>query len=362
MNAISQYAIDQTKVPFVVEKFSNYINQANSKWEDYQKIENDSKNLQLIQNHQNKIANGIKDISLSTQITHAYQDERNNTILLAWLNRLKTWSIDAYGFIMDFRSFVTQGQSFIYHVMSANQTISYHLNQEHFIQLLTGNLKVGKDDWQDLSKVDFSAMLKLSVADPAAKKLGRLKKKEGELKVRLGKDALYEYLSQNVAELETNRLYEMYSQFREGIEWKISKSGRVIKPKFGNKFFFSQERQNWVDEHIEKYLSSSGLKQDNIRFYKTGDSISKDGTLIENKLGGSAAVSISTIKNGIKYIKNLGKKKTGRSLKTRLKELFSYIHPNDPLAQAIQTGAALRARDAIDGIVEALVGGGYIKK
>ena len=64
----------------------------------------------------------MPEASLSSQITAAYREEKANAELMAWLTRLKTWSLSAYQrVIMSFRNFITQGQIFVYNVMSKNQ-------------------------------------------------------------------------------------------------------------------------------------------------------------------------------------------------------------------------------------------------
>ena len=310
----------------------------------------------------------MPEASLSSQITTAYREEKANAELMAWLTRLKTWSLSAYQVIMSFRNFITQGQIFVYNVMSKNQKFSYQVNEDNFIKLLSGDLKVNRTNWDDVDAMGLASVLQLSVGDPQKSKL-RLQKAKKEYRVNLSKDALYEFLYNNYSNaLPTNRLYEMYSQIKGAFLWELTKQGSVA---YGpnKQLFFSEKRAKEVKNYAEQYIQNESLAKDNIRFYKTGDAIQKfnsmtgeaETALIENKIGGSAGVSIRTISRGIRAIANLKNAKTSRSLIKRLKNLFTYSSTDD-FARSIQEGAALEAEKAIKDIANSLVSGGYIKK
>ena len=371
-NGIVDYAIEKTQLSTeVISEFNRYIQKANKSWVKYEQINAEGTKLQIIQNHQKQLSLGLPPTqSLGSTIKNAYADEKQNAELAGWLNNLKIWAIDGYKTIMGFRSFVTQGQIFKYNVLSANKAFSYELNEKHFTELLTGDLTT-RSGWADF-KGDLGSLLSLSVADPDSKKM-RLSK-GGEFKTNTQKDALYQYLFSrehpDTLSVENNRLYELYSQLKGSFEWKLTPSKEVVFPPGKKTFFFSNDRKKEVDDFIKNYLSSKSLANDNIRFYKTGDSIvqaensaSNQNELIENKLGGSAGISIRTIKFGIRSIVKAGKSKTGRSLASRLKKMFSYISPGtDSFARGIQEGAGIEARKAIDQTVSQLVSGGRFKR
>lgn len=365
INPIVETTAATLEKSLVVAEFNSYINKAEKSWKQYNKLKDESKNLQIIQNHINKITSA----SASTQINQAYKNQKNNRDLVNWLNDLKKWSLNAYSIIMDFRSFITKGQAFVYHVMSKTKkgTFSYQINEDHFIKLLSGaDLKVKRGDWDNLSGGDLASILQLSVEDPQRAKI-RLSKNKGESKINLKKDALYNYLEQHneALKLMPNRRYELYSQLKTRREWITSKRKDWIVYNKNGEYFFTKTRELDVDEFISKYVHSKELAQDNIRFYKTGDSIidNEDGThtSVENKIGGSAGVSISTIKNGIRNIIKLKRAKTGKGLITQLKNMFVQYGTED-IAKAIYDGAAEETESAIKDVVNELVNVGYIKK
>ena len=278
--------------------------------------------------------------------------------------------------LMSFRDFVTGEQRLIYDIMGAD-SFSYRLTEDQFLELLTGDLTVYHSmNWSELaSKGNLFNLLKLQVADPSKnndlKNIGT--------KHNLKEDILYRYLTQHdkfnegygnpVEELKQSRLYELYDQLRYSLDWKLVDDGRVMSPEEVDMegetdFFFSQDRESEVDSFIANYISAK-MHRDTVAFYRTGDAIADALTIIENKIGGSAVVSISTISNAIDKLNGLNNNKYNQSasaLKKRIKAILTYSDQKHKFANEIQKGAKKAAEAAIDAFVETLNSQGFFNK
>ena len=340
----------QSITQLVSPVFNSHIDKATRLKQKYQTLNSEAKNMAQILRHKRMLNNSI---SLKKTVSMAYKDAKNETVLVPWLNKVKKWSLDSYKEIMSFREFITGGQVLQYDVMGAGK-VSYRLEEKEFLKLLSGDLSIYyTTTWDKLKDNNLINLLKLQVQDPSKKK--RLKTIQ---KVSLKDDALYSFLSENV-DIESPRLYELYSQLKGSFEWHLTEKGMVKFPDNQRKnFFYSKERENKVINFVQEYLQTKSLVNDNIAFYRTGDAIQDNLTLIENKIGGSAVVSISTIKNAIYKISNLSRLKDAKSLAQRLKQIFTYIG-KEKLAQEIQKGAGEYARGKIDEVVKQLNIEGY---
>ena len=108
------------------------------------------------------------------------------------------------------------------------------------------------------------------------------------------------------------------------------------------------------------YISAK-MHKDTVAFYRTGDAIADALTVIENKIGGSAVVSISTISNAIDKLNGLNSKTTAKSLKQRIKTILTYSDQKHKFANEIQEGAKKAAEAAINAFVDTLNSQGYFK-
>lgn len=277
--------------------------------------------------------------SLSSTIKN-YQKSKEHSNITVWLNDVKEWSVSAYKEITSFRTFITGGQRLVYDVMNSTGSFVYRMGEEDFIKLLSNKgLKV---DWhQNFDKIEgnLTSVLQLHVDNPTTSKLS-----EDISRTVLRKDPLYNYIRNKVPNMQRSRLLELYSQVKSDYEGKeLDKSTKIS-----------------ISNFINRYNQTKDLASDNITFYRTGDAIQDNMTLIENKVGGSASVSIRTIKNAIQDIANLGIITSANELKDKLKAMFTYVG-QESLAKKIQEGVAETARKAINELVDSLQINGYFK-
>lgn len=357
----------------LVNNYRNHLNKIDELVRRKNELTRQTKDMQDILEHQHQLNNAL---SLKETIFENYKDTVNNAPLVTWLTNVQTWSLDAYRELMSFRDFVTGEQRLIYDIMGAD-SFSYRLTEDQFLELLTGDLTVYHSmNWSELaSKGNLFNLLKLQVADPSKnndlKNIGT--------KHNLKEDILYRYLTQHdkfnegygnpVEELKQSRLYELYDQLRYSLDWKLADDGRVMSPeevdmKGETDFFFSQDRESEVDSFIANYISAK-MHRDTVAFYRTGDAIADALTIIENKIGGSAVVSISTISNAIDKLNGLNNNKYNQSasaLKKRIKAILTYSDQKHKFANEIQKGAKKAAEAAIDAFVETLNSQGFFNK
>ena len=311
-----------------------------------------------------------------TTINVAYNiyknQNNNNAIVQYYLTSLQKWAIDSYKIVMGLRKEITE-QDFIYHIQDGANKYSYTLNENQFLQLLQSNemsmsyAKVESLDKVIKEGVPLANLFKLQV-NAGQKKLNKMMQAEnGESiqRIELGKDALYQYLlntkevmdfftisstDENGSErkkISHSRLYEMYSQLSNmsKFKWVKDSNGMITYPEKnkGSKYFFNLKRETDIFEWIQKYAQSE-LIRDTTAFYKTGDAIQDNRTLIENKVG-NAVVSVSTIYNAIKGIADLATITDKKKLESALKGLYTY--KGKGFAEEIQSGASRTAKKAI---------------
>lgn len=283
------------------------------------------------------------------------------TKLVKLLNEIEQWIKQSYILSMKLRKLITK-QEFFYYVLNTGASISFKLNEEQFVQLLTKGMsfhdKLTNSDKVIKSSEQYLSKLRMKV-DTRLTSLKSLAGKDNY--ANLKKDALYDYLStdpykklikahqqeENPSLLYPSRRYELYTQLLYSMEWKKTNHQEVVYKKEIpiKEYFFTEERQNAVDEFYFNYIQAK-MHKDWVAFYKTGDAIIDCFRLIENKTTGGA-INFITVRNLIKELAHLN-----LNLKTetsnKLKELFSYYDASNAFAKQIQLGAAQAATDNID--------------
>ena len=336
-NAIGQVAAATAKAETsTINIFNQHIANAKKLNNEYNIIQ--QKGIAVTESivHQKKLENTVK--SLESTI-HAYQKNKKDINISTWLNSLKNWSLEGYKEINSFRSFITGGQQLIYEVMNTEGVYVYKMEEDDFIKLLASRPLRTRASWDSLNTKNITNLLQLSVDNPTLQKLS-----SNVERIQLKKDALYGFIKSKTPEMEKNRRLELYSQIRSD---------------YGDKELDSKTKRK-ISYFIKGYVQTKDLSNDTIKFYQTGDAIKDNMTLIENKVGGTAIVSIQTIKNAIKDIADLGIIGSPSILAERLKSLFTYVG-TESLAKKIQEGVAETARKAIDEMINSLNSGGYFK-
>lgn len=319
-------------------------------------------NLQHQQNIQMAYANGKTKPYVNTTYWN-FQDSRNDANMQdiqVWLNDLHRWSLQGYQVIVGLRKEVT-GQDLIYHIQDSSGSYHYTLNEDQYLKLLAQNpvgmnyastsqleqAAAGGVPMADLFKLQVKAtQTNLSQVDIWSQQQGH----QQMIKSSLKQDVLYQYLMQNGGVIQEggktlhSRIYELYSQLRAQYEWAENPDGSIKSSGRKGDIFFSATRKNAVDNFIAKYTGSN-LHKDNTAFYKTGDAIQDNHTLIENKVG-NAVVSVSTIRRAIRDIAALGGIKSAAELKKELINLFTYSG-KDAFSKKLQDGAKNAAIKAI---------------
>ncbi len=300
-----------------------------------------------------------------------HQETQETAMLQQWIDDLQKTAIEGYKVVMRTRKLVTK-QDFIYRVRtgSGNKVpYSYTLTEDQYIELLSQEpLTTAWTSTRDLEKaayalktvrnkdVPLSSVFQLvtgrgsqvSIED-AIKKAPAPENAFKDIKVsvkhNLEKDAIYRYVHRagnfigqrkhpNV--IDEARTYELYTMLLNRFSWQY-RDGMLLEAKNNGTGFFSGKRLRQVRETIKNYKSKSELAYDNIAFYKTGDNVLNERTLIENKVG-KAVVSISTITkaiNDIAGLNNLNQK----DLTNKLIEMFSHGAKGTTLEGKIYNGA-----------------------
>lgn len=350
----------------------NYIQKAKQLDDQYIALQARQKELlfaqQLNLEHQKKMQIAVQNNQNNPYVNSTYwdfqknkNDNNNLQMIQQWLNELHHWSLQGYQVVMGMRKTVT-GQEFVYHIQDESGSYHYTLNENQYLRLLASNqlsmsyatvnqleeAAKGGIPLADLFKLQVNATQKnLSSVDKWSQQKGR-----GEiLKAGLKNDALYQFLYEedNIIRDENgrvlhSRIYELYSQLSSTYRWVRNPDGSIKGTNDKKNTFFSKTRANAVRSFISKYKEAN-LHKDNTAFYKTGDAIQDNYTLIENKVG-KAVVSVSTIRRAIKDIAALGGVKSVAELKKELINLFTYSG-KDAFSRKIQEGAKNVAVKAI---------------
>ena len=274
-------------------------------------------------------------------------------------SRMHKWGLKSYQVITQLRNTIT-GQDIIYHVQDAKRTVSYTLSEEQFLNLVASNsIGKGRLSWAGVEQaiqqgVPPLDLFTLQVGATSERKIQKITKAETP-SIQLNKDALYQYLIQTRAILNEQtggvsyaRIAELHSQLLAKYKWQKDSKGNTAFPKnpSSNKYFFSQERQRFVDTFIRLYKKEK-LHKDTDEFYKSGDATLNENTLIENKVG-RAVVSLRTIRNAIEDIAAL-KGVNKEALIQGLIQLFTNAPQTGRyLTQMLQEGAYNKAVESIN--------------
>ena len=348
----------------------NYIQKANQLKIQYESLEARQRELsfakQLNTQHQQNIqmayANGKNKPYVNSTYWN-FQDSRNDVNMQdiqIWLNDLHRWSLQGYQVIVGLRKEIT-GQDLIYHIQDSNGSYHYSLNEDQYLKLLANN-PIGMN-YASTSQLEQAAAggvpmadlfkLRVNATQQNLSKVDAWSQQQGHqqiMKASLKKDVLYQYLMQNGGVIQEggktlhSRIYELYSQLRAQYEWVENSDGSIKSSRRKGETFFSATRQNAVNNFIAKYVAAN-LHKDNTAFYKTGDAIQDNYTLIENKVG-NAVVSISTIRRAVEGIATLGGIKSADMLKKELINMFTYSG-KDAFSKKLQEGAKKVAERAI---------------
>lgn len=366
---LAKYALEQSATHFIKNDtkrnaIQNYIQKAHTLTEHYKSLEIKQQelffaqqlNLQHQQNIQMAQSAGKNKPYLNTTYWN-FQNARNDMNMQGiqqWLTELHHWSLQGYQVVMGLRKEAT-GQELIYHVQDVNGTYHYTLNENQYLKLLANNpLGMNYASTSQLEQViaqgtPLADLFKLQV-DATQKNLSKVdswsqQERHGQiLKTSLKSDVLYQYLMKNAGSdfqdsqgrTLHSRIYELYSQLRAQYKWVENPDGSIKSSGRNGSIFFSATRQNAVNNFISKYVTAN-LHKDNTAFYKTGDAIQDNYTLIENKVG-KAVVSISTIRRAVEGIAQLGGIKSVSDLKQALIQMFTYSG-SDAFSKKIQEGA-----------------------
>lgn len=379
MSNIVNHLAEVTSKEFIVEKkrsqYEAYIKQAvklNSQYQSLNKIAAKKGwigDLNTI--HQRNLRNAVSG-DKKPWVSTAYKEMKENIkqyeFLARWSSLLKNWSLKAYEVIMGLRRLLTE-QTFYYHVMDTNKKYMVQLTEDQFLDLLKGNemdVRIGTKDLNNMATgaqktaTEFGDIFKLSV-NATQQNLRRALKDEKlnfaqpenpNIDVRSkDKDIIYQELltmgnnnkpviqtrkdKKDTGDPDHSRLYELYSQLLNLKEAQLIRraveNGKSMDKIRGTKYYAKFKK------FVDDYVNTPALARDNIAFYKTGDAILDDRTLIENKVG-NAVVSVKTIAQAIKDIAGLAQLKKEK-LKKKLIELFSYSGTS-PIEKQIQSNAA----------------------
>ena len=274
-------------------------------------------------------------------------------------SRMHRWGLRSYQVITQLRNTIT-GQDIVYHVQDAQHTVSYTLNEEQFLKLVSSNsIGKGRLSWAQVEQAiqGGAPPLDLFTLQVGATSEKKIQERTGVATstIQLTKDALYQYLIQNRAiinektgNIDYARIAELHSQLLAKYKWQKDSSENVAFPKNNkSKYFFSQERQKLVDTFIRLYKKEK-LHRDTDEFYKSGDATLDENTLIENKVGDRAVISLRTIRSAIRDIAAL-KGVNREALKQGLIKLFtSAPQTGKYLTQMLQEGAYKKAVESIN--------------
>lgn len=357
-----------------LQRIYDYISQAKTLNAQYTTLHNRQKDLQFAQqiltiHQENRKTNAKAYVNVAYWDFHKqkkYIQEYNQ--IQTWLTDLHHWSLRGYKLIISMRKDVTN-QELIYHIQDTSHSFSYTLTESQYLRLLSQNdismTYAGTSSLEDAAKGEkpLGDLFKLNVGatQNILSQIDEWSQQKGKgliPKANLKQDVLYQYLMQDKGVIKTDRgdtshsrIYELHSQLSAAYEWSRNPDGSIqgpedIKKKGKSKFFFTKTRENAVAGFIQKYIQAN-MHKDNIAFYKTGDAIQDNKTLIENKVG-KAVISIQTIKNAIQEIASLSTT-SKEKLRKGLIQLFTYSG-GDSFSRKIQDGAKNFAIKSINSI------------
>lgn len=309
------------------------------------------------------------------QLSSAYQGKPSDQAYKEWMSQKGTataegqmglvfskmhrWGLRSYQVITRLRNTIT-GQDIIYHVQDAAHTVSYTLSEKQFLQLVASNgVGKGRRSWDKIEQAIQAGepALDLFTLQVGASTEKNIQEKTGvsASAIQLTKDALYQYLIQNRAitnektgNLDYARIAELHSQLLVRYEWQKDSSNNVAFPREDkSKYLFTQRRQKIVDLFTSVYIREK-LHRDTDSFYKSGDATLDKDTLIENKVGKKAVISLKTLRGAIEDIAAL-KGVSRETLRQELIKLFTSAPKTGRyLTQMIQGEAYNKAVESIN--------------
>ncbi len=367
-----QYLAEQSATRFIAQdtkrvQIQNYILKAKALQKEYFQLDQRQRDFQYAQQlmsvHQQNRQMAAANESSKPYVNTAFWDIQNEKKKIQnyqqiqqWLTQLHHWALKGYQVIVQLRKTIT-GQELIYHIQDTNHSFSYTLTENQYLKLLSENsMNMTYSSTSQLDQVikkglPLGDLFKLSVGATQSKieKVSQWSQDKGKGAIfgaSLKNDALYQYLLYKYGGVITapnggvshSRIYELHSQIAASFDWKRNSSGGIAFPKnkTKNSYFFTSKRSGAVTRFANKYIKA-GMHGDTIAFYKTGDAIQDERTLIENKVG-NAVVSVSTIKNAIDKIAGFGNIASPAQLKKAFINLFTYSGAQS-FEKRIQDGA-----------------------
>lgn len=334
----------------IQQVFANHIQTIKTLNSKYEQLQTYSSSIATVFQNRYRYSNLKKSIrdegfvpqeALELVYKDAQTENREYVLLTQFLDAVRKWSVDSYKEIISFRQLVTNGQQIVYDVQEGAQT-SYRLTEDQYLDLISSNLKTRNRDksWESVNGDNFIDMLKLSIDKPSSA--------DYQEKAIIGRthDALYKYIYENYSKevdkskgLAPSRMYEIYTQAR----YSFFKSGDYTSSVSQAEFDAHKTKvRNFVNNYI-----TSNLHKDSDKFYQMGDSIENNMTLIENKYGTKAAISIRTIKNAIQELNDIISVPSSQAELTKKFQNFYVQQGDSALARSIQRGAAAAAKRGI---------------
>ena len=367
-----QYLAEQSATRFIAQdhkraQIQRYIGQAQQLQSEYNMLNQQQHDLlyagQLMSVHQQNRQTAAATNSSKPYVNAAFWDIQNEKQKIKnyqqiqqWLTKLHHWALRGYKVIVQMRKTIT-GQELIYHIQDTNNSFSYTLTESQYLRLLAGNnINMTYASTSQLEAVINKGMpmgdlfkLSINATQSKIKDVSQWSQRKGKGAISgssLKNDALYQYLLYKYGGTITSfnggvshsRIYELHSQIAASHQWQKNKDGGIAFPRERkkNSFFFTSKRSGEVTRFANKYIKA-GMHKDTIAFYKTGDAIQNDRTLIENKVG-NAVVSIQTIRKAIDTIASFGSLTSKEQLKKAFINLFTYSGSKS-FEKKIQDGA-----------------------
>ena len=349
-----------------LEQVNQLINEANQLNIEAGLLDAELKETQSLQNAAKKHRD---------QLSKAYKGKPSDQAYTEWMSQKETataegqvglvfskmhrWGLRSYQVITKLRSTIT-GQDIIYHVQDAAHTVSYTLSEKQFLQLVASNgVGKGRHSWDRIEQAirNGEPALDLFTLQVGASSEKKIQEKTGvdTPAVKLTKDALYQYLiqtraviSEKTGNLDYARIAELHSQLLAKYKWQTGSEGNITFPREDeSKYFFTQERRKIVDIFTRLYKREK-LHRDTDTFYESGDAILDENTLIENKVGKKAVISLKTLRGAIEDIAAL-KGVSRETLRQELIKLFTSAPKTGRyLTQMLQEGAYNKAVESIN--------------
>ena len=365
-NVIAEKTADAVTNAARLEQVNQLINEADGLNVEASLLDAELKETQSLQNaakkHRDQLRNAYKGKSSDQACTEWMSQKETVTTegqMGLVFSKMHRWGLRSYQVITQLRSTIT-GQDIIYHVQDTAHTVSYTLSEKQFLQLVASNgIGKGRRSWDKIEQAIQAGdpALDLFTLQVGASTEKKIQEKTGvdTPAVHLTKDALYQYLIQNRAivnrktgNLDYARIAELHSQLLAKYKWQKDSEGNAVFPKEDkSKYLFTQERQRIVDIFTRLYTREK-LHRDTDSFYKSGDATLDENTLIENKVGKKAVISLKTLRGAIEDIAAL-KGVSRETLKQELIKLFTSAPKTGRyLTQMLQEGAYNKAVESIN--------------